>query len=233
MPRRGGGGPRRHDRPPPHDPRPRPARHHGDPVRVRRRRRAGLRARAAATTATSSCTPTTSPTRACGPRTGPVRRPTTSAPPSSARCARRCRRSSTTPAPGRGSVSLPAAPAAAAMQRARRARGWRRSRPYHWLLYGESLWFDTTKARTGARLGAARTRTRRWSSSPTSGSSPTDASSAARHGSHHQSPVPMGLLARAVTRRGETPRGTSVYFAVDEARFCTRCLARGHRRGCG
>ena len=57
------------DRPAPHHPRPRPARHHRRPVRVRGRGRARLRARAGATTATSSCTPTTWPTPACGPPT--------------------------------------------------------------------------------------------------------------------------------------------------------------------
>jgi nucleoside-diphosphate-sugar epimerase len=43
--------------------------------------------------------------------------------------------------------SLPKAPAALAM---RLAAGLRVApfAPYHWLLYGESLWFDTTRART-------------------------------------------------------------------------------------
>jgi nucleoside-diphosphate-sugar epimerase len=43
--------------------------------------------------------------------------------------------------------SLPAAPASAAM-RALATAGQAPFAPYHWLLYGESLWFDTTKART-------------------------------------------------------------------------------------
>ena len=43
--------------------------------------------------------------------------------------------------------SLPAAPASAAM-RALATAGQAPFAPYHWLLYGESLWFDTTKAQT-------------------------------------------------------------------------------------
>lgn len=42
--------------------------------------------------------------------------------------------------------SLPSAPARAAM-RAAAATGLAPFAPYHWLLYGESLWFDTSKAR--------------------------------------------------------------------------------------
>ena len=36
-----------------------------------------------------------------------------------------------------------------------RRSGWCRSRPYHWLLYGESLWFDIDEGPHRARLGAA------------------------------------------------------------------------------
>jgi nucleoside-diphosphate-sugar epimerase len=43
--------------------------------------------------------------------------------------------------------SLPVAPARAAMQGVANA-GLAPFAPYHWLLYGESLWFDITKART-------------------------------------------------------------------------------------
>ena len=51
--------------------------------------------------------------------------------------------------------SLPSAPARLAMQ-ALSAVGATPLRPYHWLLYGESLWFDTTRAQ--AELGWASTR---------------------------------------------------------------------------
>ena len=43
--------------------------------------------------------------------------------------------------------SLPAAPARLGMQ-ALATVGLAPFAPYHWLLYGESLWFDTTQART-------------------------------------------------------------------------------------
>jgi nucleoside-diphosphate-sugar epimerase len=43
--------------------------------------------------------------------------------------------------------SLPAAPARVAMRMLARA-GLAPFAPYHWLLYGESLWFDVTRART-------------------------------------------------------------------------------------
>ncbi len=43
--------------------------------------------------------------------------------------------------------SLPVAPARAAMQAVANAK-LAPFAPYHWLLYGESLWFDVTKART-------------------------------------------------------------------------------------
>jgi hypothetical protein len=53
--------------------------------------------------------------------------------------------SSTTPA--RSQVRLPVAPAAAAMS-VLATLGVAPFAPYHWLLYGESLWFDVTRART-------------------------------------------------------------------------------------
>jgi hypothetical protein len=42
---------------------------------------------------------------------------------------------------------LPAAPARVAMRVLARG-GLAPFAPYHWLLYGESLWFDVTRART-------------------------------------------------------------------------------------
>jgi nucleoside-diphosphate-sugar epimerase len=88
--------------------------------------------------------------------------------------------------------SLPAAPAALAMRLAAQA-GQAPFAPYHWLLYGQSLWFDTTRAQE--ELG--------WS--PQHGNADMVIESyewflANRRsldrggGSHHQSPVPLGLL---------------------------------------
>ena len=66
--------------------------------------------------------------------------------------------------------------------------------PYHWLLYGESLYFDTTKAE--AELG--------WQSTYSNASMLIEsyewflahrAELAERKGSHHQSPVKLGALA--------------------------------------
>jgi len=65
--------------------------------------------------------------------------------------------------------------------------------PYHWLLYSESLWFDTTRART--ELG--------WQPQHSNASMLIEsyewflehrAEIATTRGSHHQSPVKMGLL---------------------------------------
>jgi nucleoside-diphosphate-sugar epimerase len=65
--------------------------------------------------------------------------------------------------------------------------------PYHWLLYGESLWFDTTRAR--AELG--------WEAAHSNAAMIIESYEwflahrrelATVQGSHHQSPVRMGLL---------------------------------------
>jgi nucleoside-diphosphate-sugar epimerase len=90
--------------------------------------------------------------------------------------------------------SLPVAPARLAM-RALASTGLAPFAPYHWLLYGESLYFDVTKARTG--LG--------WEPKHSNASmliesyewylanraSDTDVHSAR---SHHQAPVRPGLV---------------------------------------
>lgn len=89
--------------------------------------------------------------------------------------------------------SLPAAPARVAMQALARV-GMAPFAPYHWLLYTESLWFDTTKAQT--ELG--------WKPQHSNASAVIEsyewflrhrhelADEAGR--SHHQSPVKLGLL---------------------------------------
>jgi len=81
--------------------------------------------------------------------------------------------------------------------------------PYHWLLYGESLWFDTTRART--ELGWTSTRSNaemliesyEWFLAHRRELDET-------HGSHHQSPVPLGLL-RLLSRRGVSDRDARSY----------------------
>ncbi len=88
--------------------------------------------------------------------------------------------------------SLPTGPAAAAM-RSLAGAGLVPFAPYHWLLYGESLYFDTTKAQD--QLG--------WHSTKSNAESLIEsyewflahrAELASRHGSHHQSPVRLGAL---------------------------------------
>ncbi len=91
-------------------------------------------------------------------------------------------------------LSLPVGPARLAMATASRA-GLAPFAPYHWLLYSESLWFDTTKART--ELGwepvhsnaAMVIESYEWFLAHRS---EPDGDAATR--SHHQSPVPLGVL---------------------------------------
>ena len=88
--------------------------------------------------------------------------------------------------------SLPAAPAKVTM-RALATLGLAPFAPYHWLLYAESLWFDTTRAQTD--LG--------WRPQHSNASALIEsyewfldnrASLDGDHRSHHQSPVRLGLL---------------------------------------
>jgi nucleoside-diphosphate-sugar epimerase len=88
--------------------------------------------------------------------------------------------------------SLPAAPARIGMQALAKV-GLAPFAPYHWLLYAESLWFDTTRAQT--ELG--------WSPAHSNASAVIEsyewflanrASLDTTHASHHQSPVRLGLL---------------------------------------
>jgi len=96
---------------------------------------------------------------------------------------------------GTGSVlrSLPAGPARVGMKAAATA-GLAPFAPYHWLLYAESLWFDTTKAQTELGWSA------RWSNDAALIESyewflAHRSELANREGaSHHQSPVKLGLL---------------------------------------
>ena len=95
---------------------------------------------------------------------------------------------------GTGSTvrSLPVAPARLAMKGLSVA-GQAPFAPYHWLLYSESLWFDTTKAQR--ELGWSATR-----SNEAALIESYDWFLAHRHeagaggGSHHQSPVKLGVL---------------------------------------
>ena len=93
--------------------------------------------------------------------------------------------------------SLPAAPAKVGMQALARF-GLAPFAAYHWLLYGESLWFDTSRAQT--ELG--------WRAQHSNASMVVEsyewflahrAELDGAHGSHHQSPVRLGLL-RALKR---------------------------------
>lgn len=90
--------------------------------------------------------------------------------------------------------SLPTAPARAAMKLLAQAGGAPFA-PYHWLLYGESLWFDTSRART--ELG--------WEPSHSNVSMLIESyqwflahrdqlGGPGSHGSHHQSLARLGLL---------------------------------------
>jgi nucleoside-diphosphate-sugar epimerase len=88
--------------------------------------------------------------------------------------------------------SLPAGVARAAM-RVLSDMGMAPFAPYHWLLYAESLWFDTTKART--ELG--------WEPRHSNASAVIESydwflahrdEPGATERSHHQSPVKLGLL---------------------------------------
>lgn len=88
--------------------------------------------------------------------------------------------------------SLPTGPAAAAM-RGLAGAGLVPFAPYHWLLYGESLWFDTTRARDELgwepRHGNAEMliESYEWFMAHRSELA-TDGAS------HHRSPVPLGVL---------------------------------------
>jgi nucleoside-diphosphate-sugar epimerase len=93
--------------------------------------------------------------------------------------------------------SLPKAPARLGMELMGRTR-LAPFAPYHWLLYGESLWFDTTKARE--ELG--------WQPKHSNAAMVVESYEwflahrgelGAHGGSHHQSPVRLGLL-RALAR---------------------------------
>jgi nucleoside-diphosphate-sugar epimerase len=93
--------------------------------------------------------------------------------------------------------SLPKAPARLGMEVTGRTR-LAPFAPYHWLLYGESLWFDTTKARE--ELG--------WQPKHSNAAMVVESYEwflahreqlATTTGSHHQSPVRLGLL-RALSR---------------------------------
>jgi nucleoside-diphosphate-sugar epimerase len=99
--------------------------------------------------------------------------------------------------------SLPVAPARLAMKGLSLA-GQAPFAPYHWLLYSESLWFDTTRAQT--ELGWTSTRSNEdaliesyeWFLA-NRGSMAEGAGSGS--GSHHQSPVKLGVL-RLLKRLG-------------------------------
>ncbi len=106
--------------------------------------------------------------------------------------------------------SLPAGPARIAMQ-GLSLLGQAPFAPYHWLLYAESLWFDTSRARH--ELGwvslhsnvSALIESYEWFLAHRSASAPTgnatfDGAGAPTR-SHHQSPVRLGLL-RVLKRLG-------------------------------
>ncbi len=88
--------------------------------------------------------------------------------------------------------SLPSAPARLGMQLVSKV-GQAPFAPYHWLLYGESLWFDTTKARTQLAWEPAHSNSAmviesyEWFLAHRA-----ELGGAGR--SHHQSPARLGLL---------------------------------------
>lgn len=88
--------------------------------------------------------------------------------------------------------SLPTRPAAAAMSAMARP-GLIPLAPYHWLMYGESLWFDTTRARTELDWAPEHTNASmiiesyEWFLANRAGLDD-------HRGSHHQSTLPLGLL---------------------------------------
>jgi nucleoside-diphosphate-sugar epimerase len=87
--------------------------------------------------------------------------------------------------------SLPTAPARLAM-RALSAVGQAPFAPYHWLLYAESLWFDTAKARD--ELGWEPRHSNRSMVIESYEWFLANRATLSETGSHHQSPVPLGLL---------------------------------------
>jgi nucleoside-diphosphate-sugar epimerase len=108
--------------------------------------------------------------------------------------------------------SLPAAPARLGM-RALATMGLAPFAPYHWLLYAESLWFDTTRARTELGWEPQHSNASalvesydwflehrgsldgyRYRSTPSEVDAGTTGVDLYRHRSHHQSPVRLGLL---------------------------------------
>ena len=103
--------------------------------------------------------------------------------------------------------SLPAAPAKLAMQ-SLSVLGQAPFAPYHWLLYAESLWFDTTKAREELQWqprhsnASALIESYEWFLAHRTAAGSTGTSDAsAGNLSHHQSPVRLGLL-RLLKRLG-------------------------------
>jgi nucleoside-diphosphate-sugar epimerase len=99
--------------------------------------------------------------------------------------------------------SLPTGPAALAMRGLTRF-GLAPFAPYHWLLYGESLWFDTTRARTELGWRPAHSNIAMLVESYEWYLAHRDELDDA-HGSHHQSPVRLGVL-RVLARRGGSHR---------------------------
>ena len=109
-------------------------------------------ARVAATTSTSSCTPPTwpMPARRAAERAGPAVYNIGAERFGTMREALEalCEHAGT----GARVRSLPAGPTAAAMQGQRRCSGRRPFAPYHWIMYGRSMWFDTYPGPRRARV---------------------------------------------------------------------------------